>query len=125
MSNFKKKIDQIRINKLKKQAMQAPQPAQRDVMEDVDMNGFVNELEESLQIPIHPTKMNGFVETFSGELSIEMSNGDEIELKYEKSQDGSDNDITLNINNQTFNLNPNFKAQDIANEYKRMLDSQM
>jgi hypothetical protein len=123
MSSFKNRFNKIRNKSIQKiAAPQPPQPAQKMVKEDPEKIGFVSQLEELLQVVIHPTQIDGFVEEYSGELTITMSNGDEIELTYKNDPEGMQNEQKLIVNGQPANLNPGFQVQDIATEYKRIFD---
>lgn len=122
MSNFKKRLHQVRTKKLIT-AAETLQPANTTVKEDTDMTGYTAKIEEALKIAIAPTNIDGFIETFSGELNITMSNGDELVLKYETDEETNTSTNELTINGQSQTLQPNFDPSQLTQIYKQFLSA--
>lgn len=124
MSNFKKRLTEIRKTKLNKIAEGAPAPAQISVQEDSDMNGFTTKIEEALKIQLHPVTIDGYVESYSGEITVTMSNGDTIEYKYNKDEKSGITNNELTINGQSIPVQSNFEPSQLTKIYKDFLGLQ-
>ncbi|AEO93602.1 gp343 [Bacillus phage G] len=123
MSTFREKYRDIKAGRIIKKA-DVSQPAQRTIQEDSDMTGYTDKIEEALKISIHPTIIDGFVETFSGELNITMSNNDTIHLQYSTDELTNTSTSELTINGQSVSLQPNFEPSQLTDVYKQFLGIQ-
>lgn len=121
MSNFKEKLAHIRKEKRRLIAAETIQPAQSTVTEDSDMSGYTSKIEEALKITIYPTSIDGFVESFSGQLNVTMSNSDELELIYDIDEETNTSSNSLTINGQSVSLQPNFDPSQLTGVYKQFL----
>lgn len=120
MSNLKRLARRENNTRLKRVAETAP-AAQITVKEDSDMTGYAMKIEEALKISIQPKTIDGFIESFSGELNVTMSNEDELILKYETDEETNTSTSELSINGQSITLQPNFEPSQLTDIYKQFL----